>query len=135
VAGFVRRARLAADQRVVGARDPDDPRRQRDALPGEPAGPAAVEALPGLKDPRAGLLGDPGTEREAVPRRLLGDELLSLLSRELVRLSFEERGREVELPDLVQPRRLADQLALLPPESDLDGDRERIRRGRVGVLA
>jgi hypothetical protein len=112
VEGFVRRARLATDQRLVHAGHPDDPRRQRDALPGEPVGPAAVEALPGVKDPRAGLLGDARAEREAAPRRLLRDDLLSLLRGELVQGSSEERARDVELADLVQPRRLADQLAV-----------------------
>ncbi len=103
--------------------------------PPRPPGPGAVEVLARVQDPGADLVRDPGAEADAVAELLLGGELGALGVRELARRLGEQPLGEIELSDLVQPRGLADQLALAAPEADLDRERERVGGDGVGVSA
>ena len=103
--------------------------------PARPPGPRAVEALAAVQDPGAGRLRDAGAERDLLAQRLVRVKLLALRARERPRRLGEHPRGQVQLADLVQPARFADQLARLAIEPDLDGRRERIARRRVGMAA
>jgi hypothetical protein len=88
-----------------------------------------------VQDPGACLLGHAGPERDLVTERVVELALGALAVAELAGGRGEQPLREVELSDVVQPRRLAGQLAALAVDPDLDRDRKSVGGGPVGVLA
>ena len=111
--------------RVERVGDVDDPGAERDLLAAEPVRVAgAVEALVVVADRRHRVL----EEAEAVDdaRALLGVALHQrpLLARQARRLE-EDRVRDRELADVVEERRVAEQVELRLREAELAADRER----------
>ena len=130
------RARLGSGQRpIAGACHADDPRLERDPLAGEAAGAPAVEPLGGGADPVADQRRNAGAEGEIRSISRVSVDQRPSLSASLVRRGREDRGGHVDHPHLMEAGRLPRGLGVLALEAELDGRREGVGGGRLGVLA
>ena len=113
------------EHRVERVGDVDDPRAERDVLPAQPVRVAgAVEALVVVLDRRHGVAeeAEPVDDPRALLRVVLHERPLQPGER---RRLEEDRVRDRELADVVEERRVTEQVELGLREADLPADRER----------